>query len=137
MNYSRIALSALGGTVTYFAFGFIVFGALPFLRKEYARYPAVYRTQESMRGVMPFGMAAMFVAIAVLSIMYAIAHRGGWGLAQGAQFGGLIGLFAVCSFVLHNYVNLNIGLKLTLGQSLAYFAEWTLVGIAIGAIYNA
>jgi hypothetical protein len=34
-------LAAAGGTVAYFAFGFIVFGALPYLRNEYARYPAV------------------------------------------------------------------------------------------------
>jgi hypothetical protein len=137
MNYAGIALAAPGGTVTYFAFGFIVFAALPYLREEYARYPAVYRTQKSMRGAMPFGMAAMFVAIAVLSTMYAIAYQPGWGIAQGTQFGTLIGLFAVCSFVLHNYVNLNIGLGLTVGQALAYFVEWTLAGIAIGAIYNA
>jgi len=30
----------------------------------------------------------------------------------------LIGIFAVCA-VLHNYVNLNIGLKLALGQAVA------------------
>jgi hypothetical protein len=136
MDYPRIALAALGGTVTYFAFGFVVFGALPFLRKEYAKFPAVYRTQESMQRVMPMGMVAMLVAIWVLSLMYAIGYRNGWGVAEGARFGCLIGVFAVCSFVLHNYVNLNIGLKLTIGQALAYFVEWTLVGIAIGAIYK-
>jgi hypothetical protein len=37
--------------------------------------------------------------------------------------------------VIHNYVNLNIGLKLTLGQAVAYFVEWTVVGIVIGLVY--
>jgi hypothetical protein len=38
--------------------------------------------------------------------------------------------------VLHNYVNLNIGLKLALGQAAAYFFQWTIVGIVIGLIYR-
>jgi hypothetical protein len=35
------------------------------------------------------------------------------GLRLGAMFGALIGLFAIGSFVVHNYVNLQIGFKLT------------------------
>ena len=42
----------------------------------------------------------------------------------------------VCAFVLHNYVNLNIGLKLALEQAVAYFVQWTIVGIIIGLIYK-
>ena len=42
----------------------------------------------------------------------------------------------MCSFVVHNYVNLNIGLKLTLEQAVAYFVEWVVAGIAIGLIYR-
>jgi hypothetical protein len=38
--------------------------------------------------------------------------------------------------VLHNYVNLNIGLKLALGQAVTYFLQWTIVGIVIGLIYK-
>jgi hypothetical protein len=38
--------------------------------------------------------------------------------------------------VLHNYVNLNIGLKLALGQAVAYFIQWTVIGIVIGLIYK-
>jgi hypothetical protein len=38
--------------------------------------------------------------------------------------------------VLHNYVNLNIGLKLTLMQAVAYFVQWTIIGIVIGLIYK-
>jgi hypothetical protein len=33
-------------------------------------------------------------------------------------------------------VKLNIGLKLTLGQAVAHFVEWTVVGIVIGLIYK-
>ena len=63
-------------------------------------------------------------------------YQGGSGVAEGARFGVLIGVFAVCAFVVHNHVNLNIGLKLTLEQAAAYFVEWTVVGIVIGLIYK-
>ena len=42
----------------------------------------------------------------------------------------------VCGFVLHNYVNLNIGLKLALMQAVAYFVQWAIIGIVIGLIYK-
>jgi uncharacterized membrane protein len=69
-------------------------------------------------------------------VIYAMLYRGGSGLAEGARFGTLVGIFAICSFVIHNYVNLNIGLKLTLQQSVAYFIEWLFVGMVIGLIYR-
>ena len=58
----------------------------------------------------------------------------GAGIGAGAKFGALIGVFAICSFVVHNYVNLNIGWKLTVEQSAAYFVEWVAVGIVIAMI---
>jgi hypothetical protein len=136
MNVPRLFLSALGGFVVYFAFGFIVFAALPYLRNEYAKYPAVYRSQESMKGVMPAGMAAMFVAMLVMAALYAMTNPNGADAIAGTRFGALIGVFAVCAFVIHNHVNLNIGLTLTLGQAIAYFVEWTIVGAVIGLIYR-
>ena len=89
-----------------------------------------------MKPVMPFGMLAMFVAMLVLVVLYAMAYRGSPGVAQGGRFGVLIGIFGVCAFVIHNHVNLNIGLALTIGQAIAYFVEWTLVGVVIGLIYR-
>jgi hypothetical protein len=135
VNYTRIALAALGGTVAYFAIGFLVFTMKPFVA-EFQKYPAVYRSQESMKGVMPFGMLGMLLSILVLAVLYAMLYHGGSGALEGARFGALVGLFAVGSFVLHNYVNLNIGLKLTIEQAVAYFIEWTVVGLVIGLIYR-
>ena len=89
-----------------------------------------------MKSVMPAGMIAMFVSILVLVVIYGLAYQGGSGVAEGARFGALIGLFAVCAFVIHNHVNLRIGLALTVGQAVAYFVEWTIVGIVIGLLYR-
>jgi hypothetical protein len=136
LNYTRIALSALGGFIAYFVVGGILFGALPSLKNEFLKYPNIYRTQEGIKTTMPIGMAAMFVAIAALAIIYALIYHGGSGLAEGARYGALIGIFSIGSFVVHNYVNLNIGGKLTLQQSAAYFVEWLVVGIVIGLIYR-
>lgn len=135
MNFTRLMLAALGAFVAYFALGGIAFTLLP-LRNEFLKYPAVYRSQEGIKSVMPAGMAAMFLAMVVLAVIYAMLYRGGSGLMEGGRFGALIGLFAVCSFVIHNYVNLNIGLKLTVEQSIAYFLEWLACGIVIGLIYR-
>jgi hypothetical protein len=136
LNYGRVLLAATGGFVAYFAFGFLVFGALPLLREEYAKYPAVYRNQDGIKRVMPIGMAAMFVAIITLAGLYGMSYQRGYGPLDGARFGALIGVFAVCSFVLHNHVNLNIGWALTWKQAIAYFVEWTIVGTVIGWIYK-
>jgi len=136
MNYGRLALAALGGFIAYFVIGGLSFGLVPSLRTEFLKYPAVYRTQEGIKSVMPAGMAAMFVAILALAAIYAKLYRGASRLTEGATFGALIGIFAIGSFVIHNYVNLNIGLKLTLQQCVAYFLEWLVVGIAIGMIYK-
>jgi len=37
---------------------------------------------------------------------------------------------------LHNWVNLNIGGKLTAQQAVAYFVEWTVVGVVIALVYK-
>jgi hypothetical protein len=136
MNYSSLALAALGGTVASFAFGFLVFWLVPALINEAHKYPAVFRPKEEMMTVMPIGLVATFLAILVVAIIFAMVRQGGSGLTGGARFGVLIGIFVVCAFVLHNYVNLNIGLKLALGQAAAYFVQWTIIGIVIGLIYK-
>jgi hypothetical protein len=136
MNVLRILLAALGAFAAYFVIGGLLFGLLPAMRNEFQKYPAVYRAQEGQMSHMPIGMAAMFVAILALAVIYAMLYQGGSGLVVGARFGALIGVFAIGSFVVHNFVNLNIGLKLTLQQGAAYFIEWLAVGIVIGLIYR-
>src|ERR1035438_3220842 len=140
MNLSRIALASVGAFVAYFFVGFATFGLLPWLKTEFLKYPTIYRSQEAMKGVMPAGMAFMFMAMVALAVLYAMlaANVSGaaGGLRLGATFGALIGLFAIGAFVVHNYVNLQIGLKLTVQQAIAYFIEWVVVGIVIGLIYR-
>src|SRR5215510_13126494 len=132
MNYSLLALATLGATVASFAFGFLVVWLVPALLEEGHKYPAVFRPKEEMMTVMPYGFVASFIAILVVAIIFAMTHQS--GITEGARLGVLIGIFAVCNG-LHNYVNLNIGLKLAAGQAAAYFVQWAITGIIIGLIY--
>jgi hypothetical protein len=140
MNITSIVLATLGGFVAYMVIGGILFAALPALKNEFSKYPGVYRSGEGMKKTMPAAMASIFVAIVVLVVMYAMIYQGGAGIAEGARLGALvgalIGVFSVCIFSMHNYSILNIGLKLTLLESAAYFVQWVCAGIAIGLIYR-
>ena len=135
MNYSRLALAALGGTVASFAFGFLVFWLVPALINEAHKYPGVFRPREEMNRVMPIGFVATFVAILVVAIIFAMIHHGRSGPMEGARLGVLIGIFAICN-VFHNYANYNFGMKLAVGQAATYFIQWVITGIVIGLIYK-
>ena len=120
----------------YFAIGFLLLALLP-LADEIRQFAAVYRTPESMKRVAPLGMVALLVAMMALAALYALAFRGdGFYVGQGVRFGFLVGVFAAGSFVLHNYVSLNIGLRLALLQAVAYFVQWLGSGVVIALIYR-
>src|ERR1700691_4915194 len=78
MNFTRIVLAALGAFVAYFVLGGLSFVLIPSLKTEFLKYPLVYRSQDSMKSVIPVGMAAMLV---VLAVIYAMLCRGGSGVA--------------------------------------------------------
>jgi hypothetical protein len=136
MNLMRIFLAAIGAFVAYMALGFACFALFPSLQTEFRKYPAIYRDHDGQMSHMPVGMVAMLFSNLVLAVLYSLIYQGGSSLFEGARFGALIGLFAISAFVIHNYVNLNIGLKLALQQCLIYFLEWLFVGIVIGLIYR-
>jgi hypothetical protein len=53
---------------------------------------------------MAAGMIALLAAVFVVTVLYTMTYQAGSGVAHGARFGALIGLFVVCAFVLHNYM---------------------------------
>jgi len=136
MNYLRLGMATVGAFVAYMGVGGLMFVLMPFLKQEFLKYPAVYRSHDGQMSHLPIAMVAILLSILVLGVLYARLYQGGAGLTQGATFGALIGLFIIGSFVLHNYANLNIGLRLTALSALAYFVQWCVVGIVIGLIYR-
>ena len=135
MNMMGVVLATLGAFVAYFVVGGVMFVAMPWMKTEFMKYPAVYRPSEGQMKNMPVAMVATLVAMVVLAVLYAMIYHGGSGAMEGVRFGALIGVFAIGTFTVHNYVNLNIGWKLTVEQSVAYFIQWVVVGIVIGLIY--
>jgi hypothetical protein len=134
MNYGRVVLAGVAGTVAFFATGFVVSGKL--IAKYYAPYPGVYRSFEGMQGYIPIGMLSTLIAIVVLAAIYAKGYEGGSGVAEGARFGALIGLFVVFAVVADEYVTLNIGRTLALAMAAGRLFGWIVVGIVIGLVYK-
>lgn len=132
----RVLLAGVGAFVAYMVIGFALFAAMPGMKVEFKKYPGVYRDEPEMMKRMPLAMLSIFVAILTLAVLY--AHMQPWesGWLQGSGFGGLVAVFTSCTFVIHNYVNLQIGWKLTIQQGIAYFVQWVVVGIVIGLIYH-
>jgi hypothetical protein len=106
------------------------------MKPEFMKYPNVYRSHDGLMKVMPYGMVAILISIVVVAVLYAKIYPASGGIASGLYHGALIGIFSVCTFVIHNYVNPNIGLTLTLYQGIAYFIQRVIVGAAIGLIYK-
>jgi hypothetical protein len=78
MDVTRIALASLGATVAYFILGGLLFAGSP-LKNEFRKYPAVYRTQENMKGVWPIGIVGMLLSMVVLTVLYAMLCPDGSG----------------------------------------------------------
>src|SRR5437762_2330138 len=121
MNYLRIALARIEVTVAYFLYGFLVEGLL--IRKDFAPYTALYRSAESAMRHMPLGFAGVLVAVFVAAMMYAKGYEGGSGVAEGARFGLLLGIFVACTFVGVNYATLNIGKRLALELAISAIVQ--------------
>jgi hypothetical protein len=134
MNYARLALAAVAATVFDAAYGFLVYGML--LAPEFAKYPAVYRSNEAGQAFLPLMFAGLFIAIAAAAIIYAKGYEGGSGAAEGARFGFLLGVFVVFAFASVNYAVLIINKKLAVMTAAAGFVEWLVIGTVIGLVYK-
>ena len=135
MNLTRVALAALAALVAYFITGGIFF-AIPAMRKEFAKYPAVYRSGEAINSVMAVGMLGIFLAIGAATAIFARVHPTGAGIESGLKFGAVLAVFQLGSFVLHNHMNLNIGWRLSALQGIVYTTEWIVVGVVISLVYR-
>jgi hypothetical protein len=134
MNYSRIALAGLGGTVAYFALGFLLFALLPWPTKSASLRPCTVGRIHEARGAGRNGGHAPGDDGARSPFCPCLSR--GLFRRQGVRFGFLVAVFAAGSFVLHNYVSLNIGLRLALLQAVAYFVQLFGSGVVIALIYR-
>ena len=101
MNLTRIALSSIAALVAYFIVGGVFF-AIPAMGSEFAKYPAVFRTGESVNSVMAVGVLGLLIAIGAAAVIFARLHPTGAGLDAGIRFGALLAVFVIGSFVIHS-----------------------------------
>jgi hypothetical protein len=134
MNYARLALAAVAATIFDAVYGFLVYGTL--LAPEFARYPAVYRSNESGQAFLPLMFGGLLIAIVAVAIIYAKGYEGGSGATEGARFGFLMGVFVVFAFAAVNYAVLNIGRKIAVMTAAAGLVEWLAIGVVIGLVYR-
>jgi hypothetical protein len=135
MNYGRLVLAALAGTVVDAVYGFLVYGTL--LYGEFSRYPGVYRPSDAPPFFLMTMFAGIFVAMLAAVVIYSKGIESQGGAGEGIRFGALLGVFLGVLFASISYGTLNIGRKLTAMMAVAGIVEWTLVGAAIGAVYRA
>jgi hypothetical protein len=132
MNFGRITLAAIVGTITYYAFGAIAGGLFAGV---YRPYEGVLRPRGAIMGLMPYGLAGTLVAMFIAAAIFAWGYRGGRFVA-GLQFGVLIGLFMIFGCVMREYVIINLGLNVEMVEALGQLIGWTLAGAAIGLAYR-
>jgi hypothetical protein len=134
MNIGRIVAAGVAATVWDAVYGFIVYGML--LTPEFARYPAVFRSNDAGMAFLPLMFAGILVAMMAAAAIYAKGYEGGSGLAEGSRFGVLLAVFVVCIFTGVNYATLNIGRRIAATLACAGFVEWFVAAIVIGAVYK-
>jgi hypothetical protein len=78
----------------------------------------------------------MFLAILALAVLYAMVYQGKSRVFEGARFGLLIAVFAVGSFVVHEYVSLEESPTIAIFETVGHFLQWLVVGVVIGLIYE-
>jgi hypothetical protein len=133
MNYGRITIAAVAGTIVDAVYGFVIYGNV--LTSEFARFPGVYRPAADT-SYMPILFGGVFLAALAAAYIYAKGYEGGAGPREGVRFGVVLGLFALGYSGLVNYAVLNIDSTLGLYIAIAGFVEWVLVGAVIGTVYK-
>ena len=134
MNYPRLVLAAVAATVFDAVYGFLVYGTA--MAPEFARYPGVYRGEDTGPAYLPLMFAGLLLAILAVAYIYAKGYEGGSGVAEGARFGLLVGLFVVFAFASVNYATLNVGRKIAVMTAAAGLVEWLVIGTIIGLVYK-
>jgi hypothetical protein len=137
MNYTRLAIAAVVGTVVYFAWGYLIEGWL--IRDHFIPSQVVYRDISTMQKYMPLGLLSSLLAIFLMAVIYAkvsAAPGAGSGATSGVFFGLLFGIFAACIHTISNFVTMNIDTRLGLETTASCLVQWTLVGVTIALLYK-
>jgi hypothetical protein len=128
----RMLGAAAAATLAFFVYGFAIHGRL--IAKDYTPYPGgVYRAGEDAQSHVAFGLAGVFVAILIFTVIFS---KIGHGVAAGARLGLLFGIFMVGAFVAVNFGTIHISWKLAVELAVSAPIEWVIVGTVVGFVYS-
>ena len=131
VDWGRLAMATVAGSVVSVAYGFAVYGHL--LAKQFAEFPAVFRADRTATPS-PVLLVGIVGGVAVVAYMYTKMRD--QGLAAGARFGLAVGMFNALYGVMLTYVIAPITAVFALDWAVAGLVEWTLVTTAIAAVYR-
>jgi hypothetical protein len=124
----RTVGAAVAATIAFFIYGYAIHGRL--IAKDYLPYPSgVYRAGEDAQSHVAFGLAGIFVAILIFTLIFS---KIGNGVAAGARLGLLFGIFMVGACVAVNFGTIHISGKLAVELVLSAPIEWMIVGTVVG-----
>jgi len=134
MDFKRLARAAVVAWVVDAIYGVAVW--MNMMGPEYARHVGVFRPEADMNASLPLVFAGVFLAMFVLTYMYAKGYEGGGGVQEGFRFGLLLALFTFGFVSLPIYATFNIDGRLGVLASILSFIEMLIVGTVIGVMYK-
>jgi hypothetical protein len=134
MDFKRLSVAAVIAWFVAAVYGITV--QMTVMGDEFAKYPAVFRSEGAMSASLPSVFVGRLLAMFVLAYMYAIGYEGGSGVAEGIRFGLLLALFLLGFVSFGIYASFNIEPRTALLGSLVLFIQMIIVGAVIGATYK-
>jgi hypothetical protein len=118
----------VAATIAFFIYGYAIHGRL--VAKDYLPDPSgVYRAGEDAQNQCGFGLAGIFVAIVIFTLIFS---KIGNGVAAVARLGLLFGIFMIGACVAVNSGPIHISGTLAVELALSSPIEWMIVGTVVG-----
>jgi hypothetical protein len=133
MNGPRVVLAALAGTIAYYVLGF---AAGPLLAAYFQSSVQALRGREAILAHMPLGLLGTFVAMLMVTILYAWSARNDATVAQGMRVGLAIGVFLLCAGTVHEFVIFRVGLGFVVVEGVSALIQWTIAGAVVALVYK-
>ena len=133
MDFKRLSLAAVVAWFVAATYGIAV--QMTVLGDEFAKYPAVFRSEGAVNANVPVMFAGSLAAMFVLAYIYARGYEGD-GLFERIRFGALLAVFFVGFVSLGIYGSFNIGPRTAVLGSVVSFIHMIVIGAVIGAMYQ-
>jgi hypothetical protein len=133
MKSLRAILAAFVATIAYYVLGF---AAGPLMAAYFQSSAVALRGREAIIGYMPLGLLGTFVAMLVVTLLYAWSARNDPTVVQGTRLGLAIGIFVLCAGTVHEFVIFSVGLGFVVVEGVSALVQWTVAGTVVALVYK-